>query len=87
MEVDAEFVVLGDYWEPSHPLLLQSVLEAHGIETRLTGEYAGNISGNMGIFGGSRRGGIQLWVRAGSEAEARELLAGNAESDADTDEE
>jgi hypothetical protein len=83
MDDDAEFVAIGDFWEPSHPLLLQSVLEAHGIETRLTGEYAGNISGSMGLFGGSRRGGIQLWVRAESEAEARELLVGNADAESE----
>ena len=78
MQEEQEFVAIGDFWEPSHPLLLQSVLEGHGIETRLTGEYSGNISGSMGIFGGSRRGGIQLWVRAADEAEARALLAEGA---------
>ncbi|MBI1321281.1 MAG: hypothetical protein GC168_20340 [Candidatus Hydrogenedens sp.] len=81
MADEEEYVVLGDFWEPSQPLLLKSVLEANGIEARITGEYAGNISGNIGLFGGSSRGGIQLWVHADDAREAREILEQGVDSE------
>jgi hypothetical protein len=72
---DAQMVTIGRYWEPSQPLFLKSMLEAYGIEAQVAGEYTGNISPFLGVFGGEPHGGIELQVAAADAEAAMELLA------------
>ncbi len=85
MEERGVLVTIGQYWEPSEPLFLKSVLEAHGIEAVIIGEYLGNITGHIGLFGGTPRGGIELRVHAEDLAEAQEILQGGDEIDSEVD--
>ena len=77
MSEGREIVCLGRYWEPSEPLFLKSVLEAHGIEAFVAGEYLGNITGHLGLFGGSPSGGVELRVFADDAQLAAEILEGS----------
>lgn len=71
---EAEYVTLAEFWEPSEPLFLKSLLEAHGIEAYVRGEYMGNVLPMLGVFGGQARGGIALQVHAEDAVLAKELL-------------
>jgi hypothetical protein len=71
---EGEYVTLAQFWEPSEPLFLKSMLEAHGIDAFVRGEYTGNISPFLGVFGGQPHGGIALQVRAEDFDAATDLL-------------
>jgi len=71
---ESEFAVVADYWEPSEALFHRSVLEGHGIEAHVAGEYLGNLTGSIGIFGAGTKGGIRLMVRAEDLDEAVDIL-------------
>lgn len=71
------YVTLGQYWEASEPLMLKSVLEAYGIDAVIMGEYAGNITPFLGVFGGKPHGGVELRVASEDAERAREILAGS----------
>ena len=75
MEAESEFAVVADYWEPSEALFHRSVLEGHGIEAHVAGEYLGNVTGSLGMFGGGAQGGIRLMVHADDLDEAQSILA------------
>ena len=77
------YVTLARFWETSQPLFLKSVLEAHGIEAFITGEYLGNISGTIGLFSGQTQGGIELRVHADDAEEAEAILSGAADAESD----
>lgn len=71
---DVEYVTIVQFWEPSEPLFLKSVLEAHGIDAFVRGEYTGNISPFLGVFGGQPHGGIALQVRMEDAEAAMDVL-------------
>lgn len=69
-----EFVTIGRYLDPTAAHVARGVLEAHGIEAQVMGEFTGNLEPIFSILGGTNKGGIRLLVRAEDANEAAALL-------------
>lgn len=69
-----ELVTIGRYIDPTAAHVARSVLEAHGIESQVMGEFTGNLEPVFNILGGTSKGGIRLLVRAEDAEEATALL-------------
>lgn len=67
-------VVIGRYTDAGKAHLLKTVLESHGIEAFVQGEFTGTLEPAFSLFGGDRKGGIQLLVREADASEARAIL-------------
>ncbi|MBP8130581.1 MAG: DUF2007 domain-containing protein [Candidatus Hydrogenedentes bacterium] len=67
-------VVIGRYSDSSKAYLLKTVLESHGIEALVQGEFTGTFEPAFSLFGGGGKGGIQLLVREADASEARAIL-------------
>ncbi|HNR32648.1 MAG TPA: DUF2007 domain-containing protein [Candidatus Hydrogenedentes bacterium] len=69
-----EFVVIGRFFDSGKAHLLKTVLESHGIDAFVQGEFTGTLEPAFSLFGGGGKGGIQLLVREEDAAEARAIL-------------
>lgn len=67
-------VVIGRFADSGKAHLLRTVLESHGIDACVQGEFGGQLEPAFSLFGGSGKGGIQLVVRASQADEARAIL-------------
>ena len=65
---------IGNYWVASKALFLKSVLEGHGIQAFVVGDYSANIFPRVSLFGGTVKGGIELRVFAEDANDARAIL-------------